>query len=172
MGRMLVAATKKGLCRISFGDDDRTLEKLLRSEFPAAEIHRDNARLRPWVEAVLRLLNGWQPHPDLPLDVRATAFQWRVWETLRSIPYGNTRSYSEVARIMGKPKAARAVARACATNPVAVIIPCHRVVPKNGKLGGYRWGVERKRTLLNAERKEISTRKPMEATAPERDFQP
>ena len=165
MGRLLLAATQEGICRIGFGADARSMEKSLRCEFPAAEVRRDDMGLRPWVEAILRHLNGWQPHPDLPLDVRATAFQWRVWEVLRSIPYGHTRSYSEVARTMGKPKAARAVARACATNPVAVIIPCHRVVQKNGKLGGYRWGVERKRNLLRVERKEAFTEKAIAATA-------
>jgi AraC family transcriptional regulator, regulatory protein of adaptative response / methylated-DNA-[protein]-cysteine methyltransferase len=166
LGRLLVAATQKGICRISFGDDVRSMESSLRGEFQAAEVRRDDPGLKPWLEAVLRLLDGWQPHPDLPLDVRATAFQWRVWEVLRSIPRGHTRSYSEVARIMGKPKAARGVARACATNPLAVVVPCHRVVQKNGSLGGYRWGVERKRTLLEAEEKEISASKAVAATAP------
>ena len=166
LGRLLVAATRKGICRISFGDDVRSMEKLLRGEFPAAEIRRDDTGLKPWVEGVLRLLAGWQPHPDLPLDVRATAFQWRVWEVLCSIPRGYTRSYSEVARIMGKPRAARAVAQACATNPVVVIIPCHRVVQKDGGLGGYRWGVARKGTLLKAEEKGISASKVIAATAP------
>jgi AraC family transcriptional regulator of adaptative response/methylated-DNA-[protein]-cysteine methyltransferase len=108
---------------------------------------------------VLKYLDGWQPHPNLPLDVRATAFQWRVWEALRSIPCGQTRSYTEVARAVRRPHAARAVARACATNPVAVVIPCHRVIQKNGNLGGYRWGVERKTALLKAERKGAANRK-------------
>jgi AraC family transcriptional regulator, regulatory protein of adaptative response / methylated-DNA-[protein]-cysteine methyltransferase len=103
------------------------------------------------VTAIIRHLRGQEPHLDLPLDVQATAFQWRVWEALRAIPYGSTRSYGEIARAIGQPTAARAVAQACATNRVALAIPCHRVVREDGAVGGYRWGVERKRTLLAQE---------------------
>jgi AraC family transcriptional regulator of adaptative response/methylated-DNA-[protein]-cysteine methyltransferase len=147
-GRLLIAATESGVCAICLGDSDAALESALLTEYPAAEIHRDGTHLSQWVDAILSHLRGQQPHLDLPLDVQATAFQWRVWEELRNIPYGSTRSYSEVAKAIGQPDAARAVAHACATNPVAIAIPCHRVVRENGDYGGYRWGTERKRRLL------------------------
>ncbi len=151
LGRLLVAATERGICRIGIGAADPALERGLRAEFPAAAVARDDATLRSWVAEITAHLDGHQPHLDLPLDVRATAFQRRVWEALRKIPYGSTRSYSEIARAIGKPKATRAVARACATNPVAIVIPCHRVVREDGDQGGYRWGMERKRALLARE---------------------
>lgn len=152
LGRLLIAATERGLCAVSLGDSETELETALQNEYPAAEISRDSFGLGEWVNTLLGYLNGQQPHPDLPLDVQATAFQWRVWEALRAIPYGQTRSYSEIARAIGRPTAVRAVARACATNPVALAIPCHRVVREDGDLGGYRWGVNRKRALLTRER--------------------
>jgi AraC family transcriptional regulator of adaptative response/methylated-DNA-[protein]-cysteine methyltransferase len=151
LGRLLLAGTERGICAVSLGDSDAELEAVLRSEYPAAEIVRADDALRPWFEELLEHLRGQQPHLDLPLDVQATAFQWRVWQELRKIPYGSTRSYSEIARALGQPTATRAVARACATNPVSVIIPCHRVVREDGGLGGYRWGLERKRQLLDRE---------------------
>ena len=154
LGRLLVAATDRGVCRISLGDTTPELEAGLRSEFPAAEIRRDDEELGRWAAAILRHLDGREPHLDLPLDVRATAFQRRVWEALRKIPYGSTRSYAQVARAIGKPRAVRAVARACATNPAAVVIPCHRIVREDGTLSGYRWGIERKQALLDAEARE------------------
>lgn len=150
LGRLLVAGTERGICRIGLGDDAVALQRELRLEFPGAVIARDDATLRSWVAEVVAHLDGRQAHLDLPLDIRATAFQRRVWEALRKIPYGSTRSYSQIARVIGN--AARAVARACATNPVAVVIPCHRVVREDGDLGGYRWGEERKRALLQRER--------------------
>jgi AraC family transcriptional regulator of adaptative response/methylated-DNA-[protein]-cysteine methyltransferase len=150
-GLLLVAATERGICRISFGDGAAPLERALRIEFPAADIARDNGALRAWIERVTAHLQGREPRLDLPLDVRATAFQRRVWEALQKIPYGSTRSYSQVARSIGRPTAVRAVARACATNPVALVIPCHRVVREDGNLGGYRWGVDRKQALLEGE---------------------
>jgi len=152
LGRLLVAATERGICAVSLGDSDAMLEAALRSEYPNAEIHRGAAGRSRRVAALLRRLDGHQPHLNLPLDMQATAFQRRVWKELRRIPYGRTRSYKEVARAIGQPKAARAVARACATNPVSVVIPCHRVVRADGALGGYRWGVERKQALLEGER--------------------
>jgi AraC family transcriptional regulator of adaptative response/methylated-DNA-[protein]-cysteine methyltransferase len=152
LGKMLVAATERGVCRIGFGDDAATLEADLISEFPAAGVEKDRAGLERWVAAILAYLEGREPHLDLPLDIRATAFQRRVWQELQRIPFGETRSYSDVARRMGQPKAMRAVARACATNPVALVIPCHRVVREDGELGGYRWGIERKRALLSQEK--------------------
>lgn len=151
LGRLLVAATNKGVCAVSFGDDDATLEKTLLHEYPAATIARDGADIREWVNAILRYLNGQQPGLDLPIDVQTTAFRWRVWKNLQTIPRGSTRSYSEIARELGQPQAARAVAQACATNPVALIVPCHRVVHANGDPTGYRWGQERKQKLLEQE---------------------
>jgi AraC family transcriptional regulator, regulatory protein of adaptative response / methylated-DNA-[protein]-cysteine methyltransferase len=151
LGHLLVAATAHGICRISLGEDADALERGLAAEFPAATIARDDDALRSWVAEITAHLDGRQPTLDLPLDVRATAFQRRVWEALRKIPYGSTRSYSEIARAVGNAKATRAVARACASNPVAIVVPCHRVVREDGDLGGYRWGVERKKALLKQE---------------------
>ncbi len=156
LGRLLVAATERGICGVSLGDTDARLEKALRAEYPAVDVVRDDGGLEQWVTAILKHLQGEQPHLDLPLDLQATAFQWRVWEALRAIPYGSTRSYGEVARSLGQPTAARAVARACATNPVALLIPCHRVVREGGELGGYRWDIERKRALLAQEAQQIA----------------
>ena len=153
LGRLLIAGTERGVCAIRLGDSDEELEESLRREFSAAEILRDDAALRSWAEDLLQHLEGQQVHLNLPLDIRATAFQMRVWRELQEIPYGSTRSYSEVARAMGQPSATRAVARACATNPVAVVIPCHRVVRQDQSLGGYRWGIDRKRRLLEQESK-------------------
>ena len=152
LGTLLVAATEHGVCRVSLGDAAPSLERDLRAEFPAATIQRDSGALASWVQRILRHLEGRAPHLDLPLDIRATAFQQRVWTELRRIPSGATRSYQAVARAIGRPRATRAVARACATNPVCLVIPCHRVVRENGTLGGYRWGVERKQALLDRER--------------------
>lgn len=152
LGRMLVAATERGVCSVQLGDGDEELEAALRAEYPAAEITRDETRLGDAVEGLLRHLEGSQPDLSLPLDLQATAFQQRVWEELRRIPYGSTRSYAEVAEAIGRPTATRAVARACATNPVALVTPCHRVVRAGGEPGGYRWGVGRKKRLLEQER--------------------
>ena len=126
-------------------------KKLTFTTFYAADIIRDDNGLGEWVSEVLNYLQGWQPHLDLPLDIRATAFQRRVWEELRRIPYGETRSYGEVARAIGQPTASRAVARACATNPTSMVIPCHRVIRSDGNLGGYRWDIKRKEALLKME---------------------
>lgn len=150
LGRLLVAASGRGVSAVSLGDSDARLESALRKEYPRAELHRDDAGLGESVGVVLKGLQG-RPHPELPLDIRATAFQRRVWQELCRIPRGETRSYGEIARLVGRPKGARAVARACATNPVSVLIPCHRVVPAGGGVGGYRWGHERKMALLEAE---------------------
>jgi AraC family transcriptional regulator of adaptative response/methylated-DNA-[protein]-cysteine methyltransferase len=152
LGMILVAATERGVCAVTLGDSADALVGGLRREYPAAQIHEDATHLSEAVEAILRHLAGEQPHLDLPLDIQATAFQWRVWEALRQIPYGDTRSYGEIAQAIGQPTAARAVAQACGHNPVALAIPCHRVVREDGSLGGYRWGVERKRAILAQER--------------------
>jgi AraC family transcriptional regulator, regulatory protein of adaptative response / methylated-DNA-[protein]-cysteine methyltransferase len=151
LGRMLVAATDKGICAIQFGRADGELVEGLRREFPFAARKPDAGALQSWVKALLRHLRGKHLHPSLPLDIRATAFQRRVWTYLQSIPLGETKSYSEVAKAIGEPKACRAVARACATNPVAIAIPCHRVVREDGSMGGYRWGLDRKKALLKME---------------------
>lgn len=152
LGRMLVASTERGICAVRLGDSNEDLEQSLREEFREASIARDDARLEHPVATLLGQLDGKHPSESLPLDVRATAFQCKVWEKLRSIPAGSTRSYGEVARGLDNPKAARAVARACASNPGAVLIPCHRVVRGDGDQSGYRWGVDRKKKLLATER--------------------
>lgn len=152
LGRLLVAATERGLCAVRFGDNAGDLERDLREEFHAAELHRDEAAMQQYLEPLLAMIRGENTIIDLPVDVRATAFQTKVWEKLRQIPRGETRSYSDIAREIGNPAAVRAVARACASNPVALAIPCHRVVRSDGDESGYRWGVERKRKLLRQER--------------------
>jgi AraC family transcriptional regulator of adaptative response/methylated-DNA-[protein]-cysteine methyltransferase len=152
LGRMLIAATDKGICAIQFADDDEQLQQGLMREFPFATRRRDDAAMAEWRVNLTSLMQGREANPSLPLDIRATAFQRRVWEALQRIPRGETRSYGAVAKKIGMPKATRAVARACATNPVAVAIPCHRVVRQDGELGGYRWGIERKKQLLALEK--------------------
>lgn len=152
LGRLLVAGTEQGICRVGLADDDEELEATLRHEFPAADLQVDGQQLQPWLETIVGHLTGAQPHLDLPIAIRATAFQWRVWAELQAIPYGQTRSYSEIARAIGQPTARRAVAQACKQNPVPLIIPCHRVVRDDGNTGGYRWGAERKKRLLEQER--------------------
>ena len=152
LGRMLIAATDKGICAIQFADTDAELQQGLMREFPFAVRKRDDEAMAQWKLSLERLIDGEESNRSLPLDIRATAFQRKVWEHLQKIPRGETRSYSEVARKIGMPKATRAVARACATNPVAVAIPCHRVVRQGGELGGYRWGIERKEQLLAMEK--------------------
>ncbi len=152
LGRVLVAATERGVSAVYLGDCDADLAAALRKEYPQANIQKTSDHTSKWVREIVRHLAGSNPSLDLPTDVVATAFQRRVWEALRSIPLGTTRTYSEVARSIGQPKAVRAVARACATNPAAIVVPCHRVVRTDGSLGGYRWGLERKRTLIEQER--------------------
>lgn len=154
-GKLLVAATERGICAVTFGDSADTLNEGLRADFFAAEVVPDDGRLKSWVEVILRGLRGENMIGQLPLDIRATAFQMRVWAELRKIPYGETRSYAQVAAYVGNPKAVRAVARACATNPVAIVNPCHRVIGADGKLSGYRWGIERKARLLAQESQTI-----------------
>jgi len=150
IGRMLLAATDRGVCSIQFGDSDAKLERELGLEYPKAEIIRSDRKLGAQVKALRAIIHGENKTP-LPLDIQATAFQRRVWEELQAIPRGATKSYGKIAADIGHPKAARAVARACATNPVAVAIPCHRVVREDGAMGGYRWGVDRKQKLLALE---------------------
>ena len=151
LGFVLVAATDKGICKIGFGDDAAILADDLRGEFANAELVEDAARLAPFIAQIDAYLRGTRQDFDLPLDIAATAFRQRVWDALRRIPYGETRSYSQIAEAVGSPRAVRAVASACATNPVALAIPCHRVVQKGGALAGYRWGLPRKAALLDNE---------------------
>jgi AraC family transcriptional regulator of adaptative response/methylated-DNA-[protein]-cysteine methyltransferase len=151
LGRMLIAATERGICSIQFARTDGELIEGLKREFPFAGRKSDDGGLKSWASALLKHMRGKDLVSSLPLDIRATAFQRRVWTYLQKIPFGGTRSYGEVAKAIGRPTAVRAVARACATNPVAVVIPCHRVVREDGSMGGYRWGIERKKTLLEME---------------------
>lgn len=153
LGRVLVAATDRGISAVYLGNRDSDLVAELRTEYPRAEIRSGSGQHSKWVRAIVRHLAGSNPRLDLPTDVVATAFQRRVWEALRSIPPGATRTYTEVARAIGQPSAVRAVAHACATNPASIVVPCHRVVRTDGTLGGYRWGLERKQALLEQERR-------------------
>jgi AraC family transcriptional regulator of adaptative response/methylated-DNA-[protein]-cysteine methyltransferase len=162
LGRLLVGATDRGISALYLGGSDATLRMALQKEYPRAELlDQDASRggFGRWVGKILAHLCGRKPHLDLPTDVQATDFQRRVWGELRRIPYGATRTYSEVARAIGRPSAIRAVAHACATNPVSVVVPCHRVVRKDGNLAGYRWGIDRKRTLLRREAAAEQTRR-------------
>ncbi len=151
LGYLLVAATERGVSSVKLGDAPDALVEELRGEFARAELQEGGEMLSAWTSQLVEYLDGRLPWPELPYDVRATAFQRQVWEHLRRIPAGSTMHYGEVAKQLGKPQATRAVARACATNPVALVVPCHRVVPKSPGLAGYRWGVERKRRLLQIE---------------------
>jgi len=151
LGLLLVAVTERGICSVALGDDEAALVGSLRAEYPAAELARATDADDRLVDAVVAHVEGRARAADVPLDVRATAFQWQVWRALQRIPEGATRSYQEIARELGHPSAARAVARACASNRIAVLIPCHRVVRGDGALGGYRWGVARKAALLARE---------------------
>jgi AraC family transcriptional regulator of adaptative response/methylated-DNA-[protein]-cysteine methyltransferase len=153
VGRILVAATDRGLCFVELGSSDRELAAALRAEFPSATIEeRPSKALGPFVEAARAIAKATNVPEDVPVDIRGTAFQWRVWRALTGIPRGETRSYSEVAAAIGRPSAVRAVARACATNPISLVVPCHRVVGKDGAVTGYRWGVEVKKALLAKEK--------------------
>ncbi|MEX2430352.1 MAG: bifunctional DNA-binding transcriptional regulator/O6-methylguanine-DNA methyltransferase Ada [Dehalococcoidia bacterium] len=157
-GRMLVAATAKGVCFVRLGDTDAELEQALGDLFPAADIARGDAAFHQRVEQIAGLLEAPAQAIDVPLDIQATAFQRCVWEALRDIPYGESRTYGAVAQAIGRPSAVRAVARACASNPAAVVVPCHRVVPASGGTGGYRWGAERKAAMLEHERRNSPSR--------------
>jgi len=155
LGSLLVGATDRGVCAVTLGENAEALEDALQREYPAATRERATApssSLRAWVEAVVAIVEGAGSRGDIPLDIQASAFQWKVWRELQRIPFGETRSYSDIANAIGSPSAVRAVASAIANNRVAVVIPCHRVVRQSGALGGYRWGLERKRRLLAKER--------------------
>lgn len=156
LGLLMAGATDRGLCFVQFGETHEQLVTMLRTEYPNAthEPMREpyDPQFEAWVHALRAHLTGTQPHLDLPADIRATAFQLRVWNYLQSVPYGEVRSYTEVAEAIGQPKAARAVAHACASNVLALLIPCHRVIRGTGELGGYKWGLPRKRALIDRER--------------------
>jgi AraC family transcriptional regulator, regulatory protein of adaptative response / methylated-DNA-[protein]-cysteine methyltransferase len=151
VGYLLAAATDRGLCSVMLGDDGSDLERRLDAEFPEARLERDDGALRPYTDQLIARLSGGE-ETALPVDVSGTDFQHRVWEALRRIPAGETRSYQAIARELGRPTAARAVAGACASNRLALVIPCHRAIRTHGDTGGYRWGAERKRTILERER--------------------
>jgi AraC family transcriptional regulator of adaptative response/methylated-DNA-[protein]-cysteine methyltransferase len=152
LGRLLVATTLAGLCAVFMGDTDAVVESALSKEYPHAHLYCGNAGLQKWIAPIMNYFAGHEPNLNLPLDVEASTFQRRVWKEIRSIPYGSTSTYSKIASQLGTPKAARAVAKACATNPISIVIPCHRVIGKNGDLRGYRWGEKRKKDLLTLER--------------------
>lgn len=152
LGRLLVAGTSRGVCNVRFGDDAALLVAELEAEFPFAALEPDAGQLDALVDALLRYLRGQERELAVPLDVRGSQFQRRVWAAIRAIPYGATRSYAEVAGAIGQPRAVRAVAQACGANPTPLVVPCHRVVGSGGRLGGYRYGVARKCALLDAER--------------------
>jgi AraC family transcriptional regulator of adaptative response/methylated-DNA-[protein]-cysteine methyltransferase len=157
LGRLLIAATDKGICAIQFADSDEELVQGLKHEFPFASRRRDDSGMQTWKSDLMRQMRGQELNSMLPLDIQATAFQRRVWAYLQSIPPGSTRSYSQVAKAIGQPAACRAVARACASNPVAIAIPCHRIVRSDGDMGGYRWGSGRKKTLLEMEQEQVQS---------------
>jgi len=153
LGKVLVGATERGVSAVYLGDSEKALAGELRKEYPRAEIAPADRSFSRWVREIVQRVEGRQPSMELPLDVEATAFQRRVWQELQRIPLGQTRTYTQVANALGKPKAVRAVARACATNPVSIVVPCHRVIRGDGSLAGYRWGLNRKQRLLEKERR-------------------
>ena len=159
LGRLLVAATERGICSVALGSDDAALVGALHDEFPKASVERVDAGRDEWLSAIVARVqaeiggDGEASAPLPPIDIRATAFQWRVWNALQRIPRGSTRSYSDIAAEIGAPRSVRAVANACGRNRLAIVVPCHRVIREDGSLGGYRWGIARKQTLLDREAK-------------------
>jgi len=158
LGRLLVAYTERGVCSVAIGDNDRALERAFRADFQGADIRAAGPAIHEWMTAIVRSVDSGASSTAIPVDARGTAFQHRVWDALQQIPRGTTLSYTDVAKRIGQPTAVRAVARACATNPVAIVVPCHRVVREDGSLGGYRWGLERKEALLRREKEAVGTR--------------
>jgi len=155
LGKVLIGTTERGISAVYLGGEEGKLRAALRKEYPRAEISPGSETFSKWTREIVERIAGRPPRLDLPLDVQATAFQRRVWQELQKIPFGSTRTYTQIARQMGKPKAVRAVARACATNPVSIVVPCHRVIRADGSLAGYRWGLERKQKLLAREKEAI-----------------
>lgn len=158
LGYLLVAMTEKGICAVKLGDEAEKLEHTLNQEFQQAHIIRDDKSHKDWIQSILDLIAGDETHLDLPIDIRGTAFQKQVWQALQKIPYGETSTYADIASDISKPHAVRAVGNACGSNPIAVIVPCHRVLRSDSGLGGYHWGIERKQKLLLQERIEIDQR--------------
>ena len=156
LGYLLVATTEKGICTVSLGDTAIELTKALKAEFDKATIAENNQNHQDWIKQILDSIKGKTADIDLPLDIRGTAFQQQVWQALQKIPYGETRTYKEIANELERPKATRAVGSACGTNPIALVVPCHRVLKSNGGLSGYRWGIERKQKLLAIEQGQLS----------------
>ncbi len=148
LGRLLVGATERGICAVCMGDSDAAVKAALSEDYPSADLHRNDEGLHKWVAALRNYFSGQEFDLNLPVDVQATAFQSRVWKEIQSIPYGSTTTYGKIASALGAPHAARAVAKACATNPVSLVVPCHRVIGEDGTLRGYRWGKKRKQSLL------------------------
>jgi AraC family transcriptional regulator of adaptative response/methylated-DNA-[protein]-cysteine methyltransferase len=165
LGWALVAATARGICMTALADDRESLTAALRQRFPSAEVIADEAGLKDWADRIVQFITAPDHNLDLPLDIRGTAFQARVWRALQKIPLGRTASYTEIAKALGQPKAVRAVAQACAANKLALLVPCHRVIRSDGDLGGYRWGVERKRALLSREHRAAAEEPADEAAA-------
>jgi AraC family transcriptional regulator of adaptative response/methylated-DNA-[protein]-cysteine methyltransferase len=157
LGWALIAATERGICLTALGDAPDALEAMMRRRFPQAELDGDDWQLRDWAERIVQFIAAPSPLLDLPLDIRGTAFQAQVWRALQKIPLGQTRSYAEIALALGRPRAVRAVAQACAANDLALLVPCHRVIRGDGTLAGYRWGLERKRALIGRERAAAKT---------------
>lgn len=155
LGILLVATTSTGICAVKLGDRPETLINTFLSEFKQASIIQDDLILKPWIEKIIKLTEGINYDQNFPLDIHGTIFQQKVWQTLKCIPYGETRTYQEIAKSINKPNATRAIGSACGANPVALIIPCHRVIRSDGKLGGYRWGIERKQQLIAQEGKKL-----------------
>ncbi len=153
LGRLLLGTTERGICAVCIGDSDVEVETALSEDYPLAELRRDDQGAFKWASQVAKYFAGERSLEDLPIDVVATAFQWKVWSRIRSIPYGKTLTYAEMARTIGTPRGARAVARACAANPVALLVPCHRIIGADGGLCGYRWGERRKKALLELEQR-------------------
>ncbi len=151
LGKVLVAATQRGVSAVYLGENEKDLVQELRKEYAKAEIVRAGEENEGWLKEIVRRVEGNTPRVELPLDVQATAFQRRVWQELQKIPRGTTRTYTQVAKSLGKPRSVRAVARACATNPISIAVPCHRVIRSDGSLAGYRWGLSRKEKLLKRE---------------------
>jgi AraC family transcriptional regulator of adaptative response/methylated-DNA-[protein]-cysteine methyltransferase len=151
LGHVLVGATERGISAIYLGENDKQLVAELRAEYPKADVSQNSEGNAAWLKEIIKRIEGEAPSVELPLDVQATAFQRRVWQELQKIPLGTTRTYTQVARALGNPNSVRAVARACATNPVSIVVPCHRVIRTDGQLAGYRWGLKRKQELLERE---------------------
>lgn len=169
LGKVLVGATPRGVCAVYLGEKEKALEEELRKEYANAEIVRAADGHESWLKEIVRRVEGNAPSEELPVDVQATTFQRRVWQELQKIPRGTTRTYTQVAKSLGEPRSVRAVARACATNPVSIVVPCHRVIRTDGKLAGYRWGLSRKEKLLEREQMAGKDKDKLSSAGPHKD---